>query len=228
MNLTRGVSGRVHMKKTSHSCYLPTPFFFINPSASTKKKGKKIKKEQKTNQKMSANQKKKKKTNSQGSQDPPRKKQNFRNEEDSFLQKKTPQKKFFPPQQAVVARFARASLTATERRGGSILRDSKKRKSNPFSCTIRSTNRTKPIRLPEAGADATAGNFLKMAKFLQIWSHCIFLAAKCKGIQKHYQLYFFAEQKNNINGAAGEKKLRYGVKMLPFTPQNHSTNPFFE
>ena len=73
--------------------------------------------------------------------------------------KKTPKKKIFPPQQAVVARFARASLTATERRGGSILRDNKKRKSNPFSCTVRSTNRTKPIRLPEAGADATAGNF---------------------------------------------------------------------
>ena len=87
-----------------------------------------------------------------------------------FCKKKTPQKKKFPPQQAVVARFARASLTATERRGGSILRDNKKRKSNPFSCTVRSTNRTKPRRLPEAGADATAGNFLKMAKFLQLWS----------------------------------------------------------
>ena len=45
--------------------------------------------------------------------------------------KKNPPKKNFPPQQAVVARFARASLTATERRGGSILRDNKKRKSPP-------------------------------------------------------------------------------------------------
>ena len=64
----------------------------------------------------------------QGSQDPPRKKQNFRNEEDFIFAKKPPKKKIFPPQQAVVARFARASLTATERRGGSILRDNKKRK----------------------------------------------------------------------------------------------------
>ena len=164
----------------------------------------------------------------QGSQDPPRKKQNFRNEEDFILTKKPPKKKFFPPQQAVVARFARASLTATERRGGSILRDNKKRKSNPFSCTIRSTNRTKPIRLPEAGADATAGNFKKTAKVLQLWSSCIFWLQNARVSKDISNSIFLRSKKININGAAGEKKLGYSVRMLPFTPQNHSTNPFFE
>ena len=76
-----------------------------------------------------------------------------------FLQKKPPKKKKFSP--ATSGRRAlRARLPGSHRAERRVnLRDNKKRKSNPFSCTVRSTNRTKPIRLPEAGADATAGNF---------------------------------------------------------------------
>ena len=137
-----------------------------------------------------------------------------------FLQKNPPKKNFSPATSG--RRALRARLPGSHRAERRVnLRDNKKRKSNPFSCTVRSTNRTKPIRLPEAGADATAVIFKERQKF------CSF-GAKCKGIQRHCQLYFFCGAKKLIkNGAAGEKKLGYGVRMLPFTPQNHSTNPFF-
>ena len=140
--------------------------------------------------------KKKKRGNWQGSQDPPRKKQNFRNEEDFIFAKKPPKKTIFPP--ATSGRRAlRARLPDSHRaERRSILRDNKKRKPNPFSCTIRSTNRTKPIRLPEAGADATAGYLKKNDKIFAALVKLYFLAEKCKGIQRHCQLYFFAEQKN--------------------------------
>ena len=145
-----------------------------------------------------------------------------------FLQKKPPKKKNFPP--ATSGRRAlRARLPDSHRAERRVnLRDNKKRKSNPFSCTIRSTNRTKPMRLPEAGADATAGYFKKNGKFLQLWSSCIFWLQNARVSKDIANSIFLRSKKININGAAGEKKLGYGVKMLPITPQNHSTNPFFE
>ena len=108
----------------------------------------------------------------------------------SFLQKNTPKKKNFPPQQAVVARFARASLTATERRGGSILRDNKKRKFNLFSCTVRSTNHTKPIRLTPMR--------LKMAKFLQLWGQVAFFGCKNSRASKDIANSIFLRSKKII------------------------------
>ena len=61
---------------------------------------------------------------------------------------------------------------------------------------------------------------LRAPTFLQLWSKLYFSAAKCR--RRYSELYFFAEQKNNIDGAAGEKKIRVQCKNAAFTPQSHS------
>ena len=69
-----------------------------------------------------------------------------------------------------------------------------------------STNCTKSIRLPEAGAVATVGHFEKMVNFLQLWSSCI-CGCKMQGDSlRHSKVVFFAEQKINIKWRRRRKK----------------------
>ena len=107
-----------------------------------------------------------------------------------FLQKNPPKKKKnFPPQRAVVARFARASLAATERRGGSICEIIKN--GNLFLSLAPYAPRT----VQNQYVFQKQGLMQRRVIFKERQKFCSF-GAKCKGIQRHCQLYFFAEQKN--------------------------------
>ena len=144
-----------------------------------------------------------------------------------FLQKNPQKKNFSPPQQAVVARFARASLTATERRGGQFCEIIKN--GNLILSLAPYAPRTVQNQyvFQKQGLMQRRVILKKTTKFLQLWSSCIFWLKNARVSKDIANSIFLRSKKININGAAGEKKLGYGVKMLPFT-QNHSTNPFFE
>ena len=145
------------------------------------------------------------------------------------MQKKNPKKKNFPPQQAVVARFARASLTGESGEASQFCEIIKKNGNLILSLApyaLRTVQNQYVFQ--KQGLMQRRAIFLKMAKFLQLWPSCIFWLQNARVSKDIANSIFLRSKKNNINGAAGEKKLGYGVKMLPFTPHNHSANPFFE
>ena len=130
-----------------------------------------------------------------------------------------------PPTKAVVARFARASLTATEWRGGSILRDSLLTELGlaPYA----------PLTVQNQFVFKKQGPLQwwvlsKKVTFFAALVKLHFLAAKCKGIPDTVNAIILRSKKIIYNGAAGEKKIGYGVRMLLFTPESLNKTFFAE
>ena len=137
-----------------------------------------------------------------------------------FLQKNPPKKKIFPPQRAVVARFARASLAATERRGGSICEIIKN------GNLILSLAPYAPRTVQNQYVFQKQGLMQRRVIFKERQKFCSF-GAKCKGIQRHCQLYFLRSKKINKKWRRRRKKIRVRCKKASFYTTESLNEPFF-